>query len=40
MVETIGYDGIAHAIIYRNGSVAFKTRVYKNVITYPLSDFK
>jgi len=40
MVETIGYDGIAHAIVYRNGRVSFKTHVYKNVITYPLADFK
>jgi len=40
MVETIGYDGIAHAIIYRNGRVSFKTHVYRDVETYPLVNFK
>ncbi|WP_139988700.1 hypothetical protein [Levilactobacillus brevis] len=38
-VKTNGNDGVAKVLIYRNGRVTFNTRVYKNVATYPLTDF-
>lgn len=39
-VKTEGSDGSATTTIYRSGKVAFKTHLYKHVVTYPLSEFK
>ncbi|AYM03497.1 GW dipeptide domain-containing protein [Levilactobacillus yiduensis] len=38
--KTIGADGSATTIVYRNGKVKFATHPYKDIITYPYANFK